>query len=121
MMRELKEEHCVPCRGDTPKLTDDEIQELLDTIPSWEVVTEEGVKRLRRTFKFGSYKFALDFVNQLGQMAQEEDHHPVICFDPKSVTVTWWTHAIGGLHRNDFIMAAKSENAYLLIKREIGA
>jgi 4a-hydroxytetrahydrobiopterin dehydratase len=120
-MNELMQERCVPCRGDTPKLSDDEIEELREEVPSWDVITEEGVKRLRRKYQFGSYGFALEFVNQVGQMAQEEDHHPVICFDPKSVTITWWTHAIGGLHRNDFIMAAKSEQAYLLIKREIGA
>jgi len=120
-MRELLSEHCVPCRGDSPGLTDEEIQGLLNTVPSWEIEIVDGVKRLRRTFKFGSYGFALQFVNQVGQMAQTEDHHPVILFSPKSVTVTWWTHAIQGLHRNDFIMAAKCENAYLLIKREIGA
>jgi 4a-hydroxytetrahydrobiopterin dehydratase len=121
MMGELKAEHCVPCRGDSPKLSDAEIKALLDSVPAWELIVEEGINRLRRTYKFGSYGFALDFVQQVGQMAQAEDHHPVICFDPKSATVTWWTHAIKGLHRNDFIMAAKCESAYLLIKREIGA
>jgi 4a-hydroxytetrahydrobiopterin dehydratase len=121
MMQELKQEQCIPCRGDEPKLSDDEIQELLEEVPNWEVVTEVGIKRIRRTYKFGSYPFALDFVRQVGEMAIEQDHHPVIQFVPNKVTITWWTHAIGGLHRNDFIMAAKCEDAYLMIKREIGA
>ena len=105
----LKEEKCIPCRGGVPPLSSAEIQELLAQVPGWQVIEREGIKRLERAFKFPGFKEALAFTNQVGQLAEAEDHHPAILTEWGKVTVTWWTHTIGGLHRNDFIMAAKTD------------
>ncbi|NLG72748.1 MAG: 4a-hydroxytetrahydrobiopterin dehydratase [Chloroflexi bacterium] len=111
-MVDLRELHCVPCRGGEPTVTDAELQEYRKQIPDWEVVTREGVNRLERAFKFKNFAQALAFTNRIGELAEAEDHHPVLVTEWGKVTVTWWTHAIGGLHRNDFIMAAKSDAVY---------
>ena len=108
-MDELKELKCVPCRGGEPPLTDDAIQVYRPQIPEWDVIEVEGVKRLQRQFKFKDFAQALAFTNQVGALAEAEDHHPAILTEWGRVTVTWWTHKIKGLHRNDFIMAAKTD------------
>jgi 4a-hydroxytetrahydrobiopterin dehydratase len=81
-------------------------------VPDWEVVEQAGVKRLERVFKFKNFAQALDFTNRVGTLAEAEDHHPALLTEWGKVTVTWWTHAIGGLHRNDFVMAAKTHDLY---------
>ena len=78
-------------------------------VPEWELVEEDGVKRLQRTFKFRDFVAALDFTNRVGEIAEEEGHHPVITLTWGGATVTWYTHKISGLHENDFIMAAKTD------------
>jgi 4a-hydroxytetrahydrobiopterin dehydratase len=103
---------CVPCRGGEPPVTGEELQTYRQQLPDWQVVDEEGVNRLRRTFKFKNFRQALDFTNRIGELAEVQDHHPAILTEWGKVTLTWWTHAIKGLHRNDFIMAAKSDEAY---------
>jgi len=108
-MSELSEMKCTACRGGEPTLTDDEIAELHPRIPDWQVVELEGVKRLERVFKFGDFAQALAFTNKVGEQAEEEGHHPALLTEWGKVTVSWWTHKIGGLHRNDFIMAAKTD------------
>jgi 4a-hydroxytetrahydrobiopterin dehydratase len=75
-------------------------------------VEMEGVKRLERAYKFKNFREALEFTNQVGEIAEQEDHHPLIQIEWGKVTLNWWTHVIGGLHRNDFIMAAKSDRLY---------
>ncbi len=112
-MESLGQEHCVPCTGDVPQVTAEEIQELHLNTPMWDVAEAGGVKRLRRTFAFDKYPDGLIFATRVGRAAQEQDHHPTITIRYKQVDVEWYTHAIGGLHRNDFIMAAKSDEAYL--------
>ncbi len=72
----------------------------------------EGIERLERVFKFRNFAEALAFSNKVGEIAEEEDHHPAILTEWGRVTVTWWTHKIKGLHRNDFIMAAKTDRVY---------
>jgi 4a-hydroxytetrahydrobiopterin dehydratase len=81
-------------------------------VPDWELVEREGVKRLERTFKFKDFAQALAFTNRVGELAEQQDHHPVIVTEWGKVKVTWWTHKIRGLHQNDFIMAAKTQEAY---------
>jgi 4a-hydroxytetrahydrobiopterin dehydratase len=108
----LREEKCIPCRGDEPRLTDAEIQELVPQVPEWNVVEREDIKRLERVFKFPDFKQALGFTNKVGDLAEAEDHHPALTTEWGKVTVTWWTHAINGLHRNDFIMASKTDQVY---------
>ena len=103
---------CVACRGGEPTLTDAEIAELKPETPDWEVVERDGILRLERTFKFKNFVQALDFTNRVGAAAEEEGHHPALLTEWGKVTVTWWTHKIRGLHRNDFIMAAKTDRLY---------
>jgi 4a-hydroxytetrahydrobiopterin dehydratase len=103
---------CVPCRGGEPPLTKAEIEELKPQVPEWEIVEVENVPRLMRTFKFKNFARALAFTNQVGEIAEEEDHHPSLLTEWGKVTVTWWTHKINGLHQNDFIMASKTDALY---------
>ena len=77
-----------------------------------EIVEQGGVRRLQREFDFKNFPEALAFTNRVGELAEEEGHHPLLKTEWGKVTVQWWTHAIGGLHRNDFIMAAKTSDAY---------
>jgi 4a-hydroxytetrahydrobiopterin dehydratase len=108
-MSKLWEMRCTACRGDEPTLTDAEIAKLRPQVPEWQVVEREGIKRLERVFKFRSFAQALTFTNKVGEQAEEEGHHPALLTEWGKVTVTWWTHKIGGLHRNDFIMAARTD------------
>jgi 4a-hydroxytetrahydrobiopterin dehydratase len=108
-MSELSEMRCTACRGDEPTLTDTEVAELRPRVPEWHVVQREGIKRLERVFRFRNFAQALAFTNRVGEQAEEEGHHPALLTEWGKVTVTWWTHKIGGLHRNDFIMAAKTD------------
>ncbi len=100
---------CVACRSGEPTLTDAEIAAYKPQVPEWQVVERDGIKRLERTFKFKNFVEALDFTNRVGQIAEEEGHHPMICTEWGKVTVTWWTHKIRGLHKNDFIVASKTD------------
>jgi 4a-hydroxytetrahydrobiopterin dehydratase len=108
-MADVHQMKCVPCRGGVPTLTDSEIDTLLPQIPEWQVREVNGVKRLERVFKFKNFAQALEFTNKVGTLAEAEDHHPLIITEYGRVTLVWWTHAIKGLHQNDFIMAAKSD------------
>jgi 4a-hydroxytetrahydrobiopterin dehydratase len=108
----LAEMRCVACRRDAPTVTDVEIAELKPQIPDWELVEVDGVKRLRRAFAFDDFAQALQFTDEVGAIAEEEGHHPALLTEWGSVTVSWWTHKIRGLHRNDFIMAAKTDELH---------
>jgi len=103
---------CVPCRGGVPTLSDDQVNELHPQVPGWKLVEREGIKQLERHFKFRNFVHALAFTNQVGNLAEAEGHHPAILTEWGLVTVTWWTHKIKGLHQNDFIMAAKTDQLY---------
>ena len=108
-MSELTQMKCTACRGDEPTLTNAEISELRPQVPEWQVVEHEGTKRLERAFRFKNFAEALAFTDRVGEQAEEEGHHPALLTEWGKVTVTWWTHKIGGLHQNDFIMAAKTD------------
>jgi len=108
-MEDLKELKCVPCRGGVPPLDDLQIAIFKPQTPEWQVIDVEGVKRLQRSFKFKNFSEALAFTDQVGALAEAEDHHPTLVTEWGKVTVTWWTHKIKGLHQNDFIMAAKTD------------
>jgi 4a-hydroxytetrahydrobiopterin dehydratase len=108
----LAEQKCVACRRDAPTVTDDEIAELRPQIPEWDLFEEDGIKRLRREFRFDDFAEALAFTNAVGEIAEEEGHHPALLTEWGRTTVTWWTHKIRGLHRNDFVMAAKTDELY---------
>lgn len=105
----LTDSTCVPCRGGDPPLADDQIAELAPQVPGWAVVETDGVKRLERVFKRKDFVEALAFTQKVGELAESEGHHPLIVTEWGRVTIQWWTHKIKGLHRNDFIMAAKTD------------
>jgi 4a-hydroxytetrahydrobiopterin dehydratase len=108
-METLRQMKCVACRKDAPTVTDGEIAEFHRQIPAWEIVELDGIKRLRRVFSFADFARAMDFTKKVGELAEEEGHHPALLTEWGRTTVTWWTHKIKGLHRNDFIMAAKTD------------
>ncbi len=103
---------CVACRKGEPTVTDAEIAELHSQVPDWQVTERDSIKRLERVFKFESFAQALAFTNRVGEVAETEGHHPVLVTEWGRVTLSWWTHKIKGLHRNDFIMAAKTDQLY---------
>ena len=100
---------CEACRAGAPRLTPDEIAELSKQIPEWNVIETDGEKRLERAFEFNNFGEALNFTNRIGALAEEQNHHPALLTEWGNVTVQWWTHKICGLHKNDFIMAAKTD------------
>ncbi len=108
-MSTLQESRCIACRADAPRATDEEIAELKLQVPDWQIVERDGIPRLERAFRLKNFVQALDLTNKIGALAESEGHHPAILTQWGSVTVTWWTHKIRGLHRNDFIMAAKTD------------
>jgi len=105
-MSNLSEKKCVPCSGGTPKLEPSRIQTLVREIPGWEV---EGQK-LHRRFQFKSFMDSIRFVQKMADLAEAQDHPPNFCVNFREVEVYFWTHAIGGLSENDFIMAAKVDD-----------
>jgi 4a-hydroxytetrahydrobiopterin dehydratase len=111
-MDSLRQLKCVPCRGDSPRLTDEEISQYLPQVAQWNVIEQEGIKRLQRVFKVKNFARALELTLKVGELAEQEDHHPSLLTEWGKVTVTWWTHAIKGLHLNDFIMATKTDDIY---------
>jgi 4a-hydroxytetrahydrobiopterin dehydratase len=108
-MEALTQMKCVACDRDAPKVTSEEIAELHPQIPEWELAEVDGVERLTRVFTFDDFRQALDFTGAVGELAEEEGHHPALLTEWGRTTVSWWTHKIRGLHRNDFIMAAKTD------------
>ena len=112
-MSTLSAERCVACRRDSPRVPVAEIAELQREVPDWQLVEREGIVRLERAFGFPTFAAALDFTNRVGALAEAEGHHPAVLTEWGHVTVTWWTHKIRGLHRNDFIMAAKTDALFV--------
>lgn len=108
----LQEQHCEACRADAPRVGEQEAEQLHREIPDWKQIEENGEERLQRQFKFKNFVEALAFTNRVGELAESEDHHPALLTEYGKVTVTWWTHKIGGLHRNDFICAARTDQIF---------
>ena len=111
-MTDLSQLKCIPCRGGDPMLTDAEIAELHPQVSEWQIVEVDDIKRLQRVFKLKDFVAALNFANKIGEIAEEEDHHPMLIVEWGRVTVAWWTHVVNGLHKNDFIMAAKTDGIF---------
>ena len=111
-MTELVSEKCVACRPDAPRVTEAEIRELAPLVPDWQLVERDAIPRLERAFRFANFRQAIEFTNRVAELAEEEGHHPAILTEYRQVTVSWWTHKIRGLHRNDFVMAAKTDRLY---------
>ncbi len=105
----LSRESCEACRADALRVSDEELRHLISAIPDWAIKTREGILQLERRFEFTDFAQALAFTNQVGELAEAEGHHPKLITEWGGVVVTWWSHKIRGLHRNDFIMAAKTD------------
>ncbi len=103
-MSELAERQCVPCRGGVPPMESEEIGRFSSQLPEWQVVNEH---HLERNYRFQDFRETLDFVNRIGELAEEQGHHPDICFGWGKANVTIWTHKIDGLTESDFVLAAK--------------
>ena len=103
---------CVPCRESEPPLSEAEIEDLMFHVPQWQTVEQDGILRLQSVFKFKNYAQSVEFTNRIAAIAEEEDHHPLMILEWDRVTVQWWTHVVKGLHQNDFIMAAKTDEIF---------
>lgn len=108
-MTELNQTHCKACRADAPQVSDSELKELIAQIPDWNIETRDGIMQLEKVFSFKNFARAIVFTNRVGEIAEQEGHHPSLLTEWGKVTVTWWSHKIKGLHKNDFIMAAKTD------------
>lgn len=108
-MNKLSTQQCEACRADAPMVTQAQIDELMPHVPYWEIVEQDGVNHLKRVFAFKNFVDALQFTNKVGEIAEQVGHHPAILTEWGKVTVEWWSHKIKGLHMNDFIMAARTD------------
>ncbi|MGZ8187018.1 MAG: 4a-hydroxytetrahydrobiopterin dehydratase [Methylobacter sp.] len=108
-MNNLTSKTCEVCRVGAPLASQAEIDEFMPQLKDWELIEIDGIKRLKKTFKFDNFEDALSFTNKVGALSEQENHHPAILTEWGKVTVTWWTHKIKGVHVNDFIMAAKTD------------
>jgi 4a-hydroxytetrahydrobiopterin dehydratase len=106
---DLASSTCEACRIDAQLVSDDEASVLIREIDDWHLI-DDGVKKLKKEFYFSNYSDSRDFTNKVADMADQEDHHPQIILEWGKVTVIWWSHKIMGLHKNDFICAAKTNN-----------
>ncbi|WP_108649895.1 4a-hydroxytetrahydrobiopterin dehydratase [Dongshaea marina] len=105
----LNTQECEACRVGAPKVDRNELDQFLQELPEWKLVVKEGIEQLERVYRFKNFRQALAFTNRVGEMAEQEGHHPGLLTEWGKVTVTWWTHSIQGLHKNDFICAAKCD------------
>lgn len=103
---DLSVKHCIPCEGGDPPVSDTKAEELKKEIPDW-LLLRDGTHRLRRQFKFKNFMEAIGFVNKVAEITEKEGHHPDIYIFYNKVQLDLFTHAVGGLSENDFIMAAK--------------
>ena len=106
-MSDLAASSCEACRIDAPIVSDNEASILIKEIEGWDLIND-GIKKLKKEFSFSNYSDSVDFSNKVADMAEKEDHHPQIILEWGKVTVIWWSHKIKGLHKNDFICAAKT-------------
>lgn len=109
MKKNLSTQQCEACQADAPKVSEEELGQLLVEIPHWTPIVRDNIMMLEREYTFKNYKLAWAFANKVAALAEEEFHHPATLLEWGKVTVTWWTHAIKGLHKNDLICAAKTD------------
>ena len=111
-MFDLSKQNCEACRADAPKISDEDLKTLMPNIPDWSVIVVDGVMQLSREYEFKNFEQAMAFSNRVGEIAEAEGHHPAILTEWGKVTITWWSHKIMGLHKNDLIMAARTDEVY---------
>ena len=105
----LKESKCEACTIDAPLVSDSEAKVLLLELDGWVIENDSGINQLIKTYRFTNYEESVNFSNKVADLAESEDHHPKIVLEYGSVEVSWWSHKIKGLHKNDFICAAKTD------------
>ena len=108
----LIDEKCVACRADSLAVSIEELNSLLPLAANWELIEENGIRKLDRIFRFPTFTEAMIFTNKIALLADEEGHQPRIVTEWGRVRLTWWTHKIRNLHRNDFLMAVKSSDIF---------
>ena len=111
-MNDLSKQSCEACRADAPRISDEDLRELMPNIPEWRVVVVDNMMRLSREFSFKNFQQAIAYSIRVGEIAEAAGHHPAILTEWGKVTVSWWTHKIRGLHKNDLIMAARTDEVY---------
>ncbi|MDT8399709.1 MAG: 4a-hydroxytetrahydrobiopterin dehydratase [Pseudomonadales bacterium] len=111
-MKNLADQACTACRPGSPTVPNDEMTALLSQLPQWQLQHDNDIPQLRRSYRFPDFRSALAFTGQVGELAEAAQHHPAILTEWGRVTLSWWTHTIGGLHQNDFIMAARCDRLY---------
>ena len=108
-MAGLSKENCEACRADAPRISDADLRDLMPKIPDWGIVVVDEVMRLTREYSFKDFEQAMAFSNRVGDIVESAGHHPAILTEWGEVAVTWWSHKIRGLHKNDLIMAARTD------------
>ncbi|MEO1133921.1 MAG: 4a-hydroxytetrahydrobiopterin dehydratase [Cyanobacteria bacterium J06639_1] len=108
-MNDLSQKRCVPCEGQVAPATALDIARMQQQVPDWALIEVDSEQRIQRLFTFPTFAAAMDFTQGVADVAEADGHHPALLTEWGKVTVTWWTHAIHGLHENDFIMAAKTD------------
>ncbi|MGX5200534.1 4a-hydroxytetrahydrobiopterin dehydratase [Aliikangiella sp. IMCC44632] len=108
-MNQLTTQSCEACQAEAPQVNEQELAQLIKQIPDWKAISINGVMQLEREFKFKNFKLALEFTNRVAEMAEQQGHHPALLTEWGKVKVNWWSHSIKGLHKNDFICAAKTD------------
>ena len=103
---------CEACKIDSPAVNETEKNQLLLQIPQWKILNIDQIERLSRSYKFINFVKAMEFTNRVAEIAEVENHHPEIITQWGQVTVVWWTHTIKGLHINDFVLAARTEQLF---------
>ncbi len=111
----LADEEVIAGRKDLVTASKQEAEALLTALPDWTVVEEGGREKLMREYRFNDYLTLLALTKKFGYMAEQVNHHPVIVTEWGKVTIYWWTHTLNGLHRNDFVMAARCDRAAMLV------
>ena len=111
-MTDLSEQGCEACSADAALVSEDELRRLMPAIADWQVVVVDDVMQLTREFSFKNFAQAMAFSNRVGDLAEAENHHPAILTEWGKVTITWWSHKIRGLHKNDLILAARTDQVY---------
>ena len=111
-MSPLPKKKPAPFEQDGLILTAREVNSLKAELPEWKIMKRDGVQCLQRVFQFDDFSQALDFTNRVGDIAEEQNHHPMLVTEWGQVTVAWWTVETGGLHKNDFVMAGKTDHVY---------
>lgn len=108
----MSQEKCIPCNSKSVILNKMETDRLLGNVPEYKLLEIDNEKRISRKYTFKNFKEALAFTNSVGEISEQQKHHPRIILEWGNVEVSWWTHSIGGLHKNDFIMALETDRLY---------